>query len=291
MAGTYSGRRSGVNVSSYIENLNSIPVDEPLLDLDLQDDANLALFSNTSWFDFDMGQSLDDGTTEVRKGSGDFAALDQKPSDEQMDFMNDLDNNFGLPKFPLDDTLETQPTTDIVNPFITHSTPSIGPVDSVMHSPASNSPASYPQGNNNTRTSAKRKGSAAPMAHTSPQTDSFEEASRLAAEEDKRRRNTAASARFRVKKKQREQALERSAKEMSEKVRHLEQKIVQLEMENKWLKNLIVEKKTPNGGKGTQDPSEDLAAKFSAAMKAGALPDANNQNKDGVGTMLDLNVN
>jgi len=86
MAGTYSGRRSGVNVSSYIENLNSIAVDEPLLDL--QDDANLALFSNTSWFDFDMGQPLDDGTSDILKGSKDFAVLDQKPSDEQMDFMN-----------------------------------------------------------------------------------------------------------------------------------------------------------------------------------------------------------
>ncbi|KAG0636873.1 hypothetical protein HOY80DRAFT_318277 [Tuber brumale] len=291
MAGTYSGRRSGVNVSSYIENLNSIPVDEPLLDL--QDDANLALFSNTSWFDFDMGQPLDDGTSDALKRSGDFAALDQKPSDEQMDFMNDIDNSFGLPKFALDGTLETQPTTDIVNPFAPDGTPSIGPVDSVMHSPASNSPTAYPQMNNSTRTSAKRKGSVASVAYTSPQTDSFEEASRLAAEEDKRRRNTAASARFRVKKKQREQALERSAKEMSEKVRHLEQKIVQLEMENKWLKNLIVEKKTPNSGKGAQDLSEDFAAKFSAAMKAGTLsngPNAN-QNKDGVGTMPEVNAN
>ncbi|PWW77529.1 hypothetical protein C7212DRAFT_314591 [Tuber magnatum] len=290
MAGTYSGRRSGVNVSSYIENLNSITVDEPLLDL--QDDANLALFSNTSWFDFDMGQPLDDGTSDTLKGSGGFASLDQKPSDEQMDFMNDIDSSFGLPKFALDGTLETQPTADIVNPFAPDSTPSIGPADSVMHSPASSSPTAYPQPNS-TRTSAKRKGSAAPAPHTSPQTDSFEEASRLAAEEDKRRRNTAASARFRVKKKQREQALERSAKEMSEKVRHLEQRIVQLEMENKWLKNLIVEKKTPNSGKGVQDPTEDFAAKFSAAMKAGALPDGPdaNQNKDNIGTMPEVNVN
>lgn len=204
----------------------------------------------------------------------------------------DIDNSFGLPKFTLDDTLETQPTTDIVSPFTSDGAPSTGPVDSVMHSP-SNSPTAYSQLNSNTRTSAKRKGSAASVAHTSPQADSFEEASRLAAEEDKRRRNTAASARFRVKKKQREQALERSAKEMSEKVRHLEQKIVQLEMENKWLKNLIVEKKTPNGGKGVQDPSEDFAAKFSAAMKAGTLsggPNAN-RSKDDADAMPEVNAN
>jgi hypothetical protein len=74
----------------------------------------------------------------------------------------------------------------------------------------------------------------------------FEEASRHAAEEDKRRRNTAASARFRIKKKQREQALEKSAKEMSEKVSVLESKVQQLEMENKWLKNLLVEKNEGN---------------------------------------------
>ncbi|KAM3420832.1 hypothetical protein BST61_g4073 [Cercospora zeina] len=70
----------------------------------------------------------------------------------------------------------------------------------------------------------------------------LEEQSRLAAEEDKRRRNTAASARFRIKKKQREQALEKQAKEMSDKVASLEGKVQQLEMENKWLKELITEK-------------------------------------------------
>jgi signal recognition particle GTPase len=74
---------------------------------------------------------------------------------------------------------------------------------------------------------------------------SFEESSRAAAEEDKRRRNTAASARFRIKKKQREQALEKSAKDMSEKVSNLESKVSQLETENKWLKNLLTDK---NGG-------------------------------------------
>lgn len=74
----------------------------------------------------------------------------------------------------------------------------------------------------------------------------FEEASRVAAEEDKRRRNTAASARFRIKKKQREQALEKSAKEMGQKLSDLENKVSQLETENKWLKNLLVEKNEGN---------------------------------------------
>lgn len=74
---------------------------------------------------------------------------------------------------------------------------------------------------------------------------SLDESARAAAEEDKRRRNTAASARFRIKKKQREQALERSAKDMTEKVTSLESKVSQLETENKWLKNLLTDK---NGG-------------------------------------------
>ncbi len=90
---------------------------------------------------------------------------------------------------------------------------------------------------------AKHKGE--PIA---PQTQAlnFEEASRVAAEEDKRRRNTAASARFRIKKKQREQALEKSAKDMQNKVSDLENKVSQLETENKWLKNLLVEKNEGN---------------------------------------------
>lgn len=71
---------------------------------------------------------------------------------------------------------------------------------------------------------------------------SYEDANRLAAEEDKRKRNTAASARFRIKKKQREQALEKSAKEMHDKVTALENRIATLETENKWLKSLVTEK-------------------------------------------------
>ncbi|CEP18220.1 hypothetical protein [Parasitella parasitica] len=61
--------------------------------------------------------------------------------------------------------------------------------------------------------------------------------------EDKRRRNTAASARFRVKKKMREQALQQTANEMTEKAKVFENRVHELEREVKWLKALIVEKK------------------------------------------------
>lgn len=69
-----------------------------------------------------------------------------------------------------------------------------------------------------------------------------EEGVRGAAEEDRRRRNTAASARFRMKKKQREQVLERTVRETTEKNASLEARVAQLEMENRWLKNLLTEK-------------------------------------------------
>ncbi|KAG7893937.1 hypothetical protein KL908_002214 [Ogataea polymorpha] len=70
-------------------------------------------------------------------------------------------------------------------------------------------------------------------------------------ETDKRRRNTAASARFRIKKKLKEQEMERKLKELTDLSRNLELKIQQLEMENRLLRNLVVEK-------GSQRDSEEL---------------------------------
>jgi len=104
----------------------------------------------------------------------------------------------------------------------------------------------YPPG---PRIGDKRKDDAIIVGQELPMDDK----ARMAAEEDKRRRNTAASARFRVKKKEREKALEKSAKEMTDKVNALESRIQQLETENKWLKNIVLEK---NGG------NEDFLAKL-----------------------------
>jgi hypothetical protein len=61
--------------------------------------------------------------------------------------------------------------------------------------------------------------------------------------EDKRRRNTQASARFRVKKKLREQVLQNTANEMTEKANRLQSRVHELEREVQWLKALVVEKK------------------------------------------------
>jgi hypothetical protein len=120
------------------------------------------------------------------------------------------------------------------------------------------------------QTGEKRTGDATGNNHY----HSVEDASRLAAEEDKRRRNTAASARFRVKKKQREQALEKSAKEMSDKVAALEGRINQLETENKWLKNLIMEK---------NENKDDIAALWKKYSQETAERKGS-EGKDGVGT-------
>ncbi|KAK2748743.1 hypothetical protein FQN57_000324 [Myotisia sp. PD_48] len=75
-----------------------------------------------------------------------------------------------------------------------------------------------------------------------PEPPTLDEPGRLAQEEDKRRRNTAASARFRIKKKEREKNLERTVKDITTKNSNLEARVNQLEMENRWLKNLITEK-------------------------------------------------
>jgi len=91
-------------------------------------------------------------------------------------------------------------------------------------------------------TQLKRKASTIVPVESAVSTPDDSSTALFAAEEDKRRRNTAASARFRVKKKQREQALEVHAKELESKCQALQEKVNQLEMENKWLKDLITNK-------------------------------------------------
>lgn len=112
---------------------------------------------------------------------------------------------------------------------------------------------------------------------------SVEEASRIAAEEDKRRRNTAASARFRVKKKQREQALEKTVKDTSARNTALETRVSELEVENQWLKDLITEKK--DGTSEDRKTEADIAhmfQKFLASRKG--LERSSLASKSGVGT-------
>lgn len=79
---TYNGRR-GPNVSEYIANLNAIPSPQ---DLHSQDNLNfeddLALFTNTQFFDFDQQQDLDlQQTFDGGLTTGEAGGLDMKPLD------------------------------------------------------------------------------------------------------------------------------------------------------------------------------------------------------------------
>ncbi|KAI8994492.1 hypothetical protein BDB01DRAFT_193957 [Pilobolus umbonatus] len=67
-------------------------------------------------------------------------------------------------------------------------------------------------------------------------------APRTLTKDDKRKRNTAASARFRKKKKMKEQELQSTATEMTDKAQRMQEKVHELETEIKWLKALVVEK-------------------------------------------------
>jgi hypothetical protein len=111
-------------------------------------------------------------------------------------------------------------------------------------------------------------------SNSQPPTD---EPARHAADEDKRRRNTAASARFRVKKKQREQALEKTAKDMTDRVNMLESKIAQLETENTWLKGLITNKGDSATKVSTSDVKSMLKKRVDGERSSG-------NRTDGVGT-------
>jgi hypothetical protein len=232
----------GVNVSQYLRNLN---VQEPVVEETFvnEDDIakDLALFTNTQFYDYETGQSTDYQAPPVKPETAtrsESVVGDVTPTDPLLgDFTANLDfmsNDFSFGDF----------SSTYTSPTVTSFPDSLGNLPPIQPNPQT----AYPP----------------PVSQHQPGPNrilSFEEASRLAAEEDKRKRNTAASARFRIKKKQREQALEKSAKEMTEKVTMLESRISALETENKWLKSLVTEK---HGGK--DDILKKLLKEFSTAQ-------------------------
>ncbi|PKS06864.1 hypothetical protein jhhlp_006940 [Lomentospora prolificans] len=265
---TYGGRR-GPNVSQYLRHLNTIPTESTNDDSFIDDD--LSLFTNTRFFDFESGQTTD------------FQAPSVKPENEQISSsseplnttspVTDLAGLDFISDFNFPDFAPYQSST--LNPGFPDALPmqSLPPPTQVFSNNIAQQQQQQQSGafvQSQPRAGDKRKSE--PLDDSNQL--SFEDASRLAAEEDKRRRNTAASARFRIKKKQREQALERTAKEMSEKVTVLEGRIQQLETENKWLKNMILEK---NGGseqisslldKGLSSKDKAETAKSAEAVKS-----------------------
>lgn len=232
---TYSGRR-GPNVSLYLRELNAIPT-EPIEEPYIEED--LSLFTNTQFFDLESGQTTDYQAPPVKPGNGDVStqSTDNLNStspvgDLSLDFIQDF-NFTEFSPYPASTLPPNFPETLPLQPL--HPQTAVYP-GSVPQQQQQQQQDPYAPPQSTAQLGIKRK---------SEDIDGgvhFEEQSRVAAEEDKRRRNTAASARFRVKKKQREQALEQAAKDMSDKVTVLEGRIQQLETENKWLKNMILEK-------------------------------------------------
>jgi acyl-CoA reductase-like NAD-dependent aldehyde dehydrogenase len=171
--------------------------------------------------------------------------------------------DFGLSNTFVDPSMQTLPPTQ-PNPYALPTT---------FASPADSAVSPVTPGFEHS-TGKKRK-----LDNVDPNSQqAIDEAARVAAEEDKRRRNTAASARFRVKKKQREQALEKTAKDMSDRVNILESRIQQLETENTWLKGLITEK---NSGKSA---GTDFTAMLKKHVEETQGDRISGSRTDGVGT-------
>ncbi|GIJ82425.1 hypothetical protein Asppvi_000933 [Aspergillus pseudoviridinutans] len=303
----YNGRRAP-NFSQYLDDLNAIPspYDQALQQQQRQDtfnlDADLSLFTNTEFFDFDNLGDLNLPTFDaVNEDSA-------KPTERQngghttrnsdMEFLDLLGDGFGnMPDFsaanlnsinsqvPIQNTqfskIPSIPSGLSSAPFNTNTNANPSQSSSSASSPTgpATSPVAAPAASATTAAGPKRKNTqkAAPI--------SVEEAARIAAEEDKRRRNTAASARFRVKKKLREQALEKTVKETSEKNAALEARVTALELENQWLKNLITEKngKSAEETKKSENDIANMFKKFLSSQKADAER-SSSESKIGVGT-------
>ena len=85
----------------------------------------------------------------------------------------------------------------------------------------------------------------------------------------KRQRNTAASARFRAKKKRNEEVQARNAREREAIVNRLENRVTELETENRWLKDLLIDKAEATSRKDFRVTADDRKG---------------SEHKDGVGT-------
>lgn len=246
----FNGRR-GPNVSQYLRDLNAINRQENAQDEPFNMEEDLALFTNTQFFDFETGQNtdyqahptkIDLEVSQSTSPSDDMTPAPSVVGDIATNNFDFIQGDFNFPDFT-----SAYPSTPL-NGFAdgAQNFPPIQPSAPAGYQPVpqQQQPPHFAQQPAPQASTEKHDSEMSPGAGRGSL--NFEDASRHAAEEDKRRRNTAASARFRIKKKQREQALEKSAKEMSDKVSALEGKVNQLEMENKWLKNLLVEKNEGN---------------------------------------------
>lgn len=229
----YQGR-TGPNFAQYLTDLNTLsPPDQPFIEDDTFSN-DLAMFTNTDFTNIDIPGYGDDGYN--------FDMSPEAQDQEGLKYEELLSGTVpptNYQNLPRPDTV-AQP-----QPFYSaYSTP-------VQPARVSGFSTAGPVRQDSASGENKRPS----LETVEPvEVSNGDDKSRMAADEDKRRRNTAASARFRVKKKQREQALERTLKDTNDKNAKLEARISQLEMENKWLKELITEKN------GLQSKEEMAAA-------------------------------
>ncbi|KAJ5150665.1 Basic leucine zipper [Penicillium coprophilum] len=289
----YNGRRMP-NFSQYLDDLNAIPspYDQAQQQQQQQqttfNDEDLALFTNTEFFEFDKFTDFGVLPSFPEDSKTHEAISDQSVQNDDLKFLDFL-NAEGFNSIP-----DYQPDLTGSDVQVPMHTAHFAAVPSVPNGPMTANQALIQPAPINTAPKVARAPSSVSMSPSTPVTgtkrksssnstqDSAEEASRQMAEEDKRRRNTAASARFRVKKKQREAALEQTVKETTDKNEILEARVSQLELENHWLRGLIMEK---NGAdeQSEQDIS-DMFKKFLASQK----PDGSSISdlKHGVGTTV-----
>ncbi|RMJ26445.1 bZIP transcription factor [Aspergillus sp. HF37] len=286
----YNNARRFPNFSQYLDDLNTIPspYDQAAQQQQQQDsfniDAELSLFTNAEFFDFDnfgdlslpTFDSVEDGGSKKEGGTN----AEQKSDMKFMDLLSadGLQNGFSSDLNNPNPAANTQ-TAPAQNPAFSSIQPAVPsvPVNDNASQPSA-PPASSPTKEPESTSAPKRRQS----QKSGP--GSVEEASRVIAEEDKRRRNTAASARFRVKKKQREQSLEKTVKDTSARNNALEARVSQLELENQWLKNLVTEKGDGKSGEGRKSESDiaNMFKKFLASQKEGGQSGL--ESKSGVGT-------
>ncbi|KAK7532306.1 uncharacterized protein J3D65DRAFT_101971 [Phyllosticta citribraziliensis] len=268
--------------ASVLQGLNTFPSPKDMAaeNNNLNFDEDLSLFTNTEFFDFDLGTEI---TSVAQQPQPPVDAVPDNRGARRQSTMSfqppavqpkPVDFNFNGDFQSLD--FSSFPVGGLPDPNFAHQ-PNPYPIQQ-HNGTASSSPLSAPSPVN-AKVGDKRKIDSIHTPTAGHNSNSIEELSRMAAEEDKRRRNTAASARFRIKKKQREQQLEKTAKEMTDKVSSLESRIAQLEMENKWLKGLITEK---NDGKNASDLTELYRKVF--VNKDNKDDRSKGDNKDGVGT-------
>ncbi|PYI10330.1 bZIP transcription factor [Aspergillus sclerotiicarbonarius CBS 121057] len=298
----FNGRRAP-NFSQYLDDLNAIPSPyDQAVQQQQQDsynfDAELSLFTNTEFFDFDqLGDlnlpnfdAMEDNTVKKETAQG---------INSDMDFLNLLGEGFGN----VNDISSTMNSINAQSLPVQNAqfsaVPSL-PNGPLNINPAPSQAASQPSPQSSAASSPSAAATPAPAPTTTVPASvpkrkntqktpvmSVEEAARIAAEEDKRRRNTAASARFRVKKKMREQALEKTVKETTDKNTALEARVTALELENQWLKNLITEKngQTSEEAKKSENDIAAMFKKFLASQQQKDSERSSSESKIGVGTV------